>query len=1135
MCLQHLHNNHKKTKKSNNKKYHDSWSSRASSILKQPESIYVSRQEVLNNLQFSYNDGGKSSNHSSKHNSSPRIHDSWSSRASSILAKGMAEPNYMSRTEMLEKLAQLSHVQDVAHLEAMTAMIHGEDDNENDDDDEVNSNSECSEVSTVKQNPSSVQSHSRTSETNYSTYNSGSECSCESCAVSYSSCSCSCDEEHEAEEHLTSMTSSVETIIEGRDKGKIRHTDVYVVNGSDNVSEQFKDYDPIPKNLKAKQTQLKLEKGSGGSVPAPPPPPPPPRYSTTPSDGGGLEEATRIETRAETRKSRNKSSKHSSWSNAEFTKMYEPVGANEIRRQRNAKALKQYLQEFAADWDDRVHHLNTLRRGRVLKELKRNLRETIDLETLKPEDLGDKVVNALRQALDTSFEALSNVNIGHMYVPMEENPSNSKAVSRENTDYDTFGSIDSLIFEPKVPTNEAIQEEIETHFDYLNSEFQPPKKLGIIGPGKTTFAERVKMFNNLSSSEIVVGNNSGGGNSSIGASAASPKQPTNWHEVALAKKATIKKSSLIGPTPAAANAPASAVADSSHITESTCPECRHVLLESLVCSTCDNCTQCGEADLEAERKLYDESNGGQPQSHQSQQVLVEVHQEDYHQHDHQASSLNKVSYGSNTSNGHVVADENQLRRQLKQAFGQAKPAPGPGMNSQTNFKQTFDTGDEKQQASQTTHIYEPIAEHNVEYDVDFLSEYAQKTSLYHVEVEAAPVLSKHGHTMAVTEDMFRGDIEGTLKKVVRDLDDDQHHYHRRRFQKGASPELNNSDSGIASPPPDDEFSLPTLKLSKIDLISESVIEEENDVDRAGIDSGMDDSGGGSKNKKGGGGQPKRPDTMIRELKSRLKERRFAEDEDDILEGDSNSNKSSAGASQGISNGTVESRKIAMGPQFAKLFANKPDGRNQNLITVMTSNIERPELTNWSATKSQQTHRHHAPHDDEEDDDLCSDCGEPLEEQQNQNQKQQSVMAMPPTREMLYAPGGLFGPKGPFSTPHVRYPNGMEMPPRKASRAPSRISAMKTPNPYSEIGSVVAEDRSVKSSYAMNAMIQRPFSPGEMSSKPPSRMETYRADWEELPFEDLDKWQEEKAKRMLAWIHTLHGSEHIGTETPWWKV
>ncbi len=41
---------------------------------------------------------------------------------------------------------------------------------------------------------------------------------------------------------------------------------------------------------------------------------------------------------------------------------------------------------------------------------------------------------------------------GHMYVPMETNPANSKAGSRENTDYDTFGSIDSLIFEPKIPT-----------------------------------------------------------------------------------------------------------------------------------------------------------------------------------------------------------------------------------------------------------------------------------------------------------------------------------------------------------------------------------------------------------------------------------------------------------------------------------------------------------------------------------------------------------------------------------------------------------------------------------------------------------------------------------------------------------
>ena len=49
------------------------------------------------------------------------------------------------------------------------------------------------------------------------------------------------------------------------------------------------------------------------------------------------------------------------------------------------------------------------------------------------------------------------------------------------------------------------------------------------------------------------------------------------------------------------------------------------------------------------------------------------------------------------------------------------------------------------------------------------------------------------------------------------------------------------------------------------------------------------------------------------------------------------------------------------------------------------------------------------------------------------------------------------------------------------------------------------------------------------------METYMADWSELPKDDLDRWKEEKAQRMLAWIHTLHGNEHVGAETPWWKV
>ena len=51
--------------------------------------------------------------------------------------------------------------------------------------------------------------------------------------------------------------------------------------------------------------------------------------------------------------------------------IYEPVDAREIQRQRNARALKRHLQEIASDWDNRINDLNTLRRGKVLRELKK--------------------------------------------------------------------------------------------------------------------------------------------------------------------------------------------------------------------------------------------------------------------------------------------------------------------------------------------------------------------------------------------------------------------------------------------------------------------------------------------------------------------------------------------------------------------------------------------------------------------------------------------------------------------------------------------------------------------------------------------------------------------------------------------
>ena len=146
------------------------------------------------------------------------------------------------------------------------------------------------------------------------------------------------------------------------------------------------------------------------------------------------------------------------------------------------KELKKQLQNLSPEWDRTVESISTMRRKKVeklflfpligrdhminanipdrkvLRQLKAVVTHNVDMENISEEDLGKHLDKALRHALDVNYEELKKLNLGAMYVPMEKNPANSKAVSRENTDYDTFGSIDSLIFEPKIPTEEDIQE-----------------------------------------------------------------------------------------------------------------------------------------------------------------------------------------------------------------------------------------------------------------------------------------------------------------------------------------------------------------------------------------------------------------------------------------------------------------------------------------------------------------------------------------------------------------------------------------------------------------------------------------------------------------------------------------------------
>ena len=103
------------------------------------------------------------------------------------------------------------------------------------------------------------------------------------------------------------------------------------------------------------------------------------------------------------------------------------------------------------------------------------------------------------------------------------------------------------------------------------------------------------------------------------------------------------------------------------------------------------------------------------------------------------------------------------------------------------------------------------------------------------------------------------------------------------------------------------------------------------------------------------------------------------------------------------------------------------------------------------------------------------------------------------REVLYGPGGLFGPRGPFSTPEIsRYP---EVP------ATKRISFAEVADGRSE------EDRSDKSQYVSNTVIS-----GQRTS--PTRLENYRVSPvnREAGQQETGAWQQEKEKRMINWIN-----------------
>ena len=493
-------------KSKSSKKKHDSWSSRASSILNNPESIYVSREEVLKNLQNDNSGMIRNSRHSHIMSGNPdrnsgrelergkqrrqqqqqqqhrqqHQHGSWSSRASSILASAhQKEPNYMSRAEIIENLADAAYDALSRHSSSM------------------DSDSDASTVKSVilnkKRQQQQQQPRDQADDSKFppNPYMGESDtCSCTSCELYYLGdgyCS-TCDGEYSVygDEDIydnrggngnltytkdpnestrksknpaqnstklenrrgpssnaastdggekSKALSAAPMAMAGRDKGK-RNGSVSSNEGSDGSSKVNMNRDrgggggggengrTNRERISGKPSSAEMKNSSSESVVGKKK-----RISVSSSSGGGGSDSKKVSTKttsaASSFSSRLGGSRRRSQEivvpvelgrdDSKFPpkpnygamadvdggaagggagggdledQIYRAVGVGEIQRQKNERVLRRHLRDLASDWNSRIDDLNTLRRTRVIKELKRFLRGNIDLDRSRPEEIG---------------------------------------------------------------------------------------------------------------------------------------------------------------------------------------------------------------------------------------------------------------------------------------------------------------------------------------------------------------------------------------------------------------------------------------------------------------------------------------------------------------------------------------------------------------------------------------------------------------------------------------------------------------------------------------------------------------------------------------------------------------------------
>ena len=124
-------------------------------------------------------------------------------------------------------------------------------------------------------------------------------------------------------------------------------------------------------------------------------------------------------------------------------------------------------------------------------------------------------------------------------------------------------------------------------------------------------------------------------------------------------------------------------------------------------------------------------------------------------------------------------------------------------------------------------------------------------------------------------------------------------------------------------------------------------------------------------------------------------------------------------------------------------------------------------------------------------------------------EQQQAASRPASREQLYGPGGLYGPRGPFSTPEIsRYPEAPVA--KRISFADSGAACSGAPDNKSDQSGLFAEDRSDKSQYVTNPVIA--------VAGAVSRLDSYNHQPEPLEPAAATTWMQEKQNRMINWIN-----------------